>query len=102
MSATKHSVKVSILGEEYTIRSDVPPEQTKAIAKYLDDAIREVMHGGKVLDAQRAAILAALQITNDLFEAREGAAGMAGEMAALSADVRRWLPPAKRAPATGA
>ncbi|MDE3128124.1 MAG: cell division protein ZapA [Gemmatimonadota bacterium] len=96
MSATKHSVKVSILGEEYTIRSDVPPEQTKAIAKYLDDAVREVMHGGKVLDSQRAAILAALQITNDLFEARAGAEEIASSMEALSADVRRWLPPAKR------
>lgn len=96
MSATKSSVKVSILGEEYTIRSDVPPEQTKAIAKYLDDAIREVMHGGKVLDSQRAAILAALQITNDLYEARAGAEEIAASMEALSADVRRWLPPAKR------
>ncbi len=96
MSATKQSVKVSILGEEYSIRSDVPPEQTKAIAKYLDDGIRAVMHSGKVLDAQRAAILAALQITNELFEAREAAEAMAASMAALSADVRRWLPPAKR------
>ncbi len=96
MSAAKNSVKVSILGEEYTIRSDVSAEQTKAIAQYLDDAIRAVMHGGKVLDAQRAAILAALQITNELFEAREGAEEVAASMAALSGDVRRWLPPAKR------
>ncbi len=96
MSGAKQSVKVSILGEEYAIRSDVPPEQTKAIARYLDDAIRSVMHGGKVLDAQRAAILAALQITNELFEAREGGEALAASMAALGADVRRWLPPAKR------
>jgi cell division protein ZapA len=93
---TKQSVKVSILGEEYTIRSDVSPETTKAIAKYLDSAIREVMHGGKVLDTQRASILAALQITNELFEARESAQHVAESMTALSADVRRWLPPAKR------
>jgi cell division protein ZapA len=96
VSDTKHSVKVAILGEEYTIRSDVSPEQTRAIAKYLDAAIRAVMHSGKVLDSQRAAILAALQITNELFEAREGAEEIAGSMAMLSADVRRWLPPAKR------
>lgn len=93
---TKHSVKVSILGEEYTIRSDVSPESTKAIAKYLDEAIREVMHSGKVLDTQRASILAALQITNELFDARAGAEEIATSMTALSADVKRWLPPAKR------
>ena len=96
MSTKKHTLKVSILNDEYSIRSDVSPEQTKAIAKYLDDGIREVMHGGKVLDAQRAAILAALQITNDLFEARQAGEAMAASMAGLSADVRRWLPPAKR------
>lgn len=94
---TKQSVKVSILGEEYTIRSDVAPETTKAIARYLDDAIRDVMHSGKVLDTQRASILAALQITNELFEARASAEQTADAMQALSADVRRWLPPAKRA-----
>ncbi|HUX35076.1 MAG TPA: cell division protein ZapA [Gemmatimonadaceae bacterium] len=96
MSAAKNSVRVTILGEEYTIRSDVSPEQTKAIAKYLDDAIRAVMHSGKVLDSQRAAILAALQITNELFEARGSADEIAESLTALSADVRRWLPPAKR------
>jgi cell division protein ZapA len=93
---TKHSVKVSILGEEYTIRSDVSPETTTAIARYLDEAIRRVMDSGKVLDVQRAAILAGLQITNELFDARESAQQTAESMAALSADVRRWLPPAKR------
>ena len=92
----KQSVKVTILGEEYTIRSDVPPETTKAIARYLDTAIRTVMDSGKVLDTQRAAILAGLQITNELFEARDSAQQTAESMAALSADVRRWLPPAKR------
>ncbi|MGH7670890.1 MAG: cell division protein ZapA [Gemmatimonadaceae bacterium] len=93
---TKQSVKVAILGEEYTIRSDVSAETTKAIARYLDEAIREVMHAGKVLDIQRAAILAGLQITNDLFDARESAQQTAESMAALSGEVRRWLPPAKR------
>lgn len=92
----KQSVKVSILGEEYTIRSDVAPETTKAIARYLDEAIRSVMHSGKVLDTQRASILAALQITNELFEARESAQTVADSMATLSGEVRRWLPPAKR------
>jgi cell division protein ZapA len=96
MSDAKQSVKVSILGEEFTIRSDVAPETTRAIARHLDQAIREVMHSGKVLDTHRASILAALQITNDLFEARASADQTAQGMRALSNDVRRWLPPAKR------
>ncbi|HVZ78778.1 MAG TPA: cell division protein ZapA [Gemmatimonadaceae bacterium] len=97
MSGTKHSVKVTILGEEYTIRSDVPPEQTKAVAAHLDAAIRQVMQTGKVLDTQRASILAALQITNEMFEARRNCDTLAESMTALGNDIKRWLPPAKRA-----
>lgn len=96
MSGAKQSVKVTIVGEEYTIRSDVSADTTRAIANHVDAAIRDVMHSGKVLDAQRAAILAALQITNELFEARQSALDIAESMTALGADVRRWLPPAKR------
>ncbi|HET7631568.1 MAG TPA: cell division protein ZapA [Gemmatimonadaceae bacterium] len=96
MTGPIHAVKVSILGEEYNIRSDVPPETTKAIAHHLDEAIRDVMHSGKVLDTHRASILAAMQITNELFEARASAEATAGAMRALGEDVKRWLPPGKR------
>jgi cell division protein ZapA len=96
VSATKSSVKVTILGEEFTIRSDVAPEQTKAVAEYLDTAIKQVVRVGKVGDQHKAAILAALQITNELFEAREASAGVTEAMSELSDDIRKLLPPAKR------
>ena len=96
MGAMKSSVKVTILGEEYTIRSDVDPEQTKAVAAYLDSAIKQVVRAGKVGDQHKAAILAALQITNELFEARETSQGVAASMSELSDDIRKLLPPAKR------
>ena len=96
MSITKSSVKVTILGEEYAIRSDVPPDQTRAVAEYLDMAIKQVIRAGKVSDMNKAAILAALSITNELFEARREAQHVAASMTALSADIRKWLPPAKR------
>ena len=97
MTVTKQSVKVIIQCEEFTIRSDVDPEQTRAVAEHLDSAIRQVVKTGRVGDSHKAAILAALQITAELFESREGSRGVAASMEALSADIRRWLPPAKRA-----
>ena len=42
----KSSVKVTIVGEEYTIRSDEPAEHTRAVAKYVDEMIRGVMNAG--------------------------------------------------------
>src|SRR3712207_5579367 len=96
MSTRTHSVRVTILGEEYTLRSAAPPEQARAVAEYYDRMVRQVMASGTVVESNKAAILAALQITAELFQAREGSAELEGGMRALAEDVRRWLPPAKR------
>ncbi len=92
----KHSVRVMILNEEYTIRSDTPPEHTRAVAEYLDSAIREVMASGHVVESGRASILAALRITAELFDARAAAVEITAGLDALSSDVKRLLPPGKR------
>jgi cell division protein ZapA len=96
MSSKKSSVKVTILGEEYTIRSEAAPEHTRAVAEYYDKAVRQVMNAGVVLESQRAAILAALQITGELLEARRDSEDLAQRMQQLAEDVRPLLPPAKR------
>ncbi len=96
MTTKKNVVKVSILGEEYSIRSDAEPEQTRAIAEHVDQVIRQIMNSGNVVETQKAAILAAISITGDLFEARDNGEWLAGSMRRLSDDVRPWLPPAKR------
>lgn len=95
MSAKKNLVRVTILNEEYSIRSDASPEHTRAVASYLEDAIRRVLDSGSVVETNRATILAALQITGELFEAREGS-DITQRIQGLSAEVRRLLPPAKR------
>ena len=96
MSSKKTSIKVEILGESYAIRSEADPEHTRAVADHLDRAIRQILSGGAVIEANRAAILAALQITSELFVAREASESLTDRMESLSADVRRLLPPAKR------
>lgn len=96
MSAIKHSTRVTICGEDYTIRSDSPPEHTRAVAAYVDAKINEVLESAAVVESQKAAILAALQITDELFSARAAQAEVAEQMKTLSGELRRWLPPAKR------
>ena len=96
MSVKKTVVKVSIVGEEYTLRTDAPPEHTQAVAAYVDQAIRKILGGSNIVESHKAAILAALQITDELFKAREQSAELAASTRRLTADVRRWLPPAKR------
>ena len=96
MSSKKSSVKVEILGESYVLRTDAAPEHTRAVAEHLDKSIRQILSGGAVIESNRAAILAALQITSELFQAREATGALVGAMQGLSADMRRLLPPAKR------
>jgi len=92
----RHSVKVTILGEEYTLRSGASPEETTAIAAYVDTAIREILESGSVVETHKGAILACLRIAGELFEARQRDAELSAEMSALSDEIRPWLPPAKR------
>ena len=96
MTGKKTSVKVEILGESYAIRSEADPEHTRAVAEHLDRSIRQILAGGAVIEANRAAILAALQITSELFLEREANESITTAMQELSGDVRRMLPPAKR------
>ncbi|HXT47200.1 MAG TPA: cell division protein ZapA [Gemmatimonadaceae bacterium] len=92
----KSSVKVTIVGEEYTIRSDEDAEHTRAVAKYVDEAIRGVMNAGATVESHKAAILAALEITDELFKVRDGQAELANHMRGISGELRRLLPPGKR------
>lgn len=98
MTTKKHTLRVSILNEEYSIRSDTPPEHARAVAQYLDQAIRTVMSSGGIVESNRAVVLAALQITGELFEAKASLAAVNQSVQSLSEYVRPLLPPAKRTP----
>lgn len=70
MSGEKQPVRVTIFGEEYTIRSEMDPDYTRACARHVDEAIQEAHVGSRVSEPHRAAILAALEITDRLFRVR--------------------------------
>ena len=96
MSTKKHAVKVMIGGEEYTVRSDLPPEYTREVAAYVDQALKKVLAQGPIVEIHKAAILAALDITNELFQAKNGEREVAARLTALADDLVKMLPPAKR------
>ncbi len=93
---TKTSVRVTILGEEYTLRSAASEEETQAVARYVDQQIREIAQTGLGVDTHKAAILACLRTAGELFQTRSDQKRTEGELTALSEEIRRWLPPAKR------
>ena len=70
MTATKNAVRVTIGGEEYTVRSELPPEYTREVAAYFDAALKRVRDSLPAMEQHKIAILAGLAITDELFQAR--------------------------------
>jgi cell division protein ZapA len=68
----KIQVRVEILGREYTIRSDEGEERVKKIAEYVDEKLKKISESTRTTSTLNAAILAAMDIANEYFEALEG------------------------------
>jgi cell division protein ZapA len=54
------------------------------------------------METQKAAILAALQVTDELFREHVAMESLTNDMKQLAADIRPLLPPAKRGEEPGA
>ena len=63
--------RVEIAGDEYTIRSEASSEYTRECARYVNETIDEIMSQGRLVEAHKAAILAAMALADQLFQARE-------------------------------
>ena len=63
-------IELNLLGQTLTIRSEASPNYLRTLAKYLEQRVTALKQSG-VKDAQTALALAALDITDELFRARE-------------------------------
>ncbi len=71
----KNRVVVSIFGKEYSLVSEVDPEYIKRAAQYLDLKMREVAESYPNITEARVAVLAALNIADELFRSKENLEG---------------------------
>jgi cell division protein ZapA len=77
-------VTVEIAGEEYSIRAQASPEYTRECAAYVDRAVTEIMRQGSLVQAHKAAILAALALADELFQSRAEVTELRTEVARRS------------------
>ena len=70
MSDERSVVSVEIAGEEYKIRAQASPDYTRQCAAYVDRTLSEIMKQGSLVQAHKGAILAALALADELFQAR--------------------------------
>lgn len=59
----KQSLQVSILGQQFHLRSDSPPEQVQRVAEFVEARINEVTASGRVAGTLQAAVLALLNVS---------------------------------------
>jgi len=76
-----HSVTVRIAGEEHVIRANAEPGYTKSCASFVDGRINEIRRQAGLIEGHKAAILAALSITDEFFQAKEELSALRGRVA---------------------
>jgi len=67
-----NQIKITIFGQEYSVKAPADPTYIKKIAEYVDTKMREVQSGfSSTQSSNRIAILSAMNITDELFNARK-------------------------------
>jgi len=81
MSDESNQVSISIFGQEYSVKAPADPEYIKKIGEYLDGKMREVQAGFTTTQSStRIAILAAMNITDELFTSRQSSGSIDSEV----------------------
>lgn len=71
MEERKQSVKVNIFGEDYQIKGDTDASYIQEVAGYVDLKMKEVAEKLSNKLPLRVAVLAAMNITGELFKERD-------------------------------
>ena len=71
MSSAEHHTEVEIFGERYTLRGTDSPDYLRRVAEYVDSKFQEVAKGSPALVPARVAVLASLNIADELFKQNE-------------------------------
>lgn len=66
----KQALNIEILGRSYQVRAEADPEYAQELARYVEGQMRGIAEKATA-DSLKVAILAALNIANDLFQARK-------------------------------
>jgi cell division protein ZapA len=77
----QESLTLTIFNREYRIAC-APEERADLIAcaRYVDAKMNDIRDAGKVMGADRVAVMAALQIAQELFSAKAGGGASLGEV----------------------
>lgn len=94
------TIEVEIYGQRYVVTGATDEEYVKRCANYVDTQVRVLAQGMKTATRARLAVLAALNITHQLFQAerarQEGDAELDRRATSLMESIEEQLEPARK------
>lgn len=68
----KQVAQVTILGQQYTFKSDTDPKAIEHVADFVNSRIDEVIASGRTADTLGAAVLALMNVAGEYLQLRDG------------------------------
>ncbi len=84
-------INVDIHGQRYAIRSELEPQYIGEIAGYLDEKMQMAARELTTADPLRVAVIAALNVADELFRARALSTESAGEWTSRAAAIEQLV-----------
>ena len=84
-------IPVEIAGQRYPIRSTLDDQYVARLAIYVDEKMRAAADSAPTGDTLRLAVLAALNIADELFRCREATRDGNGEIAQRAGELERLV-----------
>jgi cell division protein ZapA len=91
MEEKRGPIRVNIFGTEYPIRGDADPAYVEKIAQFVDTKMREVSKQLSLPSMTKVAILAAMNITDELFKERAEREKTVSQFEERAAKMTGWL-----------
>lgn len=85
------STRVQIFGSEYHVKAEADPDYIKTVAAYVDEKMREVAESQSIVSSTKVAILAAINLADEVFQERRKREQAAVEVAAQALELSEPL-----------
>jgi len=83
----ERSIEIKIMGQMYTVKTDGNEEHLQEVARYVNEKMEEILRNTKSVSTLNVAILAALNIADDLLKEKERRKSLIREVEAKSKDL---------------
>jgi cell division protein ZapA len=85
------SVKVSVAGQQLAVRTSAKPAYIKELASFVTAKIEEARLSGRTVTTQSLAILAAMNIADELYQLRDSQKQLKRQVQETSQRILRYL-----------